>query len=166
MAVPSADAMPLLDSHDLNLLRTNPCNVLVEGAAPATEAVLHLLASHLREPIVSHPADAPLALPRRGTRTLILRDVCALTRDAQRRLVAWLGDACAPPQIISTAARPLFPLVTEGLFDSVLYYRLNVMLLRVGTDATAVPISYGRARRSARQSSDFRASWPPAYAND
>jgi DNA-binding NtrC family response regulator len=32
---------------------------------------------------------------------------------------------------VSTASRRLFAAVERGLFDEVLYYRLNVMLLRL-----------------------------------
>jgi len=141
MTVTSAAAIRLLNSHDLELLSRHECSVLLEGPATATEAVLRLLHSHLGEPIESHQPPASLALPRSETRTLILRNACALTGDAQRGLLAWLGDAAPAPRIISTTERRLFPLVAEGLFDAVLYYRLNMLTLRIGTDSTAVPIS-------------------------
>jgi hypothetical protein len=141
MTVTSAAAIRLLDSLDLELLSTRECSVLLEGPATATEAVLRLLHSHLGEPVEWHQPPAPLALPRSETRTLILRNACALTGDAQRGLLAWLGDAAPAPRIISTTARPLFPLVAEGLFDAVLYYRMNVLMLRVGTGSTGVPMS-------------------------
>jgi hypothetical protein len=130
MTVTSAAAIALLNANDLEVLSRHACSALLEGPATATEAVLRLLHVHLAEPVVSHQVGAPLVLPSE-TRTLILRDPCALTDDAQRRLLAWLRDADAPRRIISTSVRPLFPLVADGRFDAALYYRLNVLLLRV-----------------------------------
>jgi hypothetical protein len=40
-------------------------------------------------------------------------------------------------QIVSTTERRLIALVARGLFDETLYYRLNVMLLRVGSKNAA-----------------------------
>ena len=93
MTVASAADVPLLNSHDLELLSDHTCNVVLEGPATAIDAVLHLLQSHLREPVVSRPSTARLAFPSSETRSLILRDAAALNRDAQRRLLAWIGDA-------------------------------------------------------------------------
>jgi len=36
-------------------------------------------------------------------------------------------------EIITTASCALFPLVEAGVFDAALYYRLNVLLLRVSS---------------------------------
>jgi hypothetical protein len=112
-------------------LSQRPCNVLIEGTVGATDALLRLLQPHIREPIAWHRPGTPLDLPSAETRALILRDAVALSRDEQRRLLAWMGDTGSRTQIISTTARPLFALVGGGLFDAALYYRLNVMLLRV-----------------------------------
>ena len=40
-------------------------------------------------------------------------------------------------QVVATTAHPLFPLIARGLFDEVLYYRLNITLMRI--DATGAP---------------------------
>ena len=40
------------------------------------------------------------------------------------RILAWM-DRHPAIQMISVAARPLYPLVTAGSFRSTLYYRLN-----------------------------------------
>ena len=88
---------------------------------------------------MSRPSTARLEFPSSETRSLILRDAAALNRDAQRRLLAWIGDAGLGTQIISTTERPLFPLVAKGLFDATLYYRLNVVLLRVGPNLRLWP---------------------------
>lgn len=113
------------------ILSEHPCNVLLEGTVTATNAALVLLRSHIREPIVWHSPPATLDLPRRETRALILSDAAALSRDEQRRLLAWIDDAGSRTHVITSSARPLFALVTAGLFDEALYYRLNVLLLRI-----------------------------------
>jgi Sigma-54 interaction domain len=133
MSVATATDGSLLASYrtDSRILTEHPCNMLVEGAVDATDAVLCFLQPHLREAIVWHQSPAPLDLPSGETRALILRHAASLSRDDQRRLLAWMGDAGSRTRIISTTARPLFALVVSGLFDAALYYRLNVMLVRV-----------------------------------
>jgi len=127
----------LLDSHETEwrTLSEHSCNVLIEGAATATDAALRWLLPHTREPIAWHWPHAPLDLPSGETRTLILRNVAGLTGDDQRRLLEWMGDSRSRTRIVSTTARPLFALVAAGLFDTTLYYCLNVMLLRVQSAA-------------------------------
>jgi hypothetical protein len=130
--------MTYINSGDLQLLRRHVFSVLLEGPAAATDAVLRLLQLELA---ASHQAGAPLVLPGDEAHTLVVKDPSALTGEAQRGLLAWLGDANPARRIISTTARPLFPFVTDGRFDATLYYRMNVLLLRVGTDLSAVPIA-------------------------
>jgi hypothetical protein len=110
--------VPLLDSckTELEILRARPHNVLLEGPDDATDAVLRVLWPH-----------------GRPTCALILRDVSTLTADAQEQLFAWLADEGACAQVVSTTQSPLFAFVRDGLFSASLYYRLNVLLLRVGT---------------------------------
>jgi hypothetical protein len=130
-AEPASDAS-FLDSHhtEWKLLHERPCNVLLEGTVGATDAVLRLLLPRSREPIVEHQPPATLNLPTGETGTLILADAAVLSRDEQRRLSAWMGDAGARAQIVTIASCALFPLVEAGVFDAALYYRLNVLLLR------------------------------------
>jgi hypothetical protein len=150
MSVARATDVSLLDRYhtEWRILSEQPYNVLLEGAVTATDAVLGLLQPHIRGPIVWHRPRSPLDLPNGETRALILRDAAALSTADQRRLLAWMGATGSRTQIISTTARPLFALVTAGLFDAALYYRLNLMLLRVGAqyrsglpcdDAESVP---------------------------
>lgn len=67
--------------------------------------------------------------------TLVMEDVAALDAGEQTRLRHWL-DESPRARIVSTASIPLFSQVVRGLFDESLYYRLNVILLRIaaGTD--------------------------------
>jgi Sigma-54 interaction domain len=135
MRAATAPDVSALDSYrtEWRSLSEHPYNVLLEGAATATDAALHLLQPHLRQPIVWQRPHAPLDLSGVEARALVLRDAAALSGDDQRRLLAWIDHTGSRTQIISTTERPLFALVAEGLFDAALYYRLNVMLLRVGS---------------------------------
>lgn len=128
----STDAL-LLHGYqpEWRLLRQQSCNVLLEGTATDTEEVLRRLRPHIREPIVSHQPPATLELPSTETGALIVNDATALNRDEQGRLLAWMDDMGSQTRIISTSPRSLFALVEAGRFDAALYYRLNVMLLRV-----------------------------------
>jgi sigma-54-interacting transcriptional regulator len=131
-AVPATEAS-LVDTYhaEWRLLSEHPFNVLLEGTVTATDAALRRLRRHIREPIVWQQPPAPLDLPSDEAHALILRDAAALSRDEQRRLLEWMGGTGSRTQVISTATRPLFALVAAGLFDAALYYRLNVLLLRV-----------------------------------
>ena len=134
MNAATAIGVSLLDSYqrELRILRAHPHNVLLEGPVDATDAALGLLRPHIREPLLRHVPHGALDLPQRETRGLILRNVSTLTADDQTKLLMWLGDEGAHTQVVSTTDYPLFPLVAHGLFDAALYYRLNVVLLRLG----------------------------------
>ena len=104
-AVPATDA-PALESHhtEWRLLTEQPCNVLLEGSVPHTDTFVRLLLPYIREPIVEHRPPTTLNLPTGETGALIVRDAAALSRDEQRRLLAWIGDAGSRAQIITTAS--------------------------------------------------------------
>jgi hypothetical protein len=125
--------VPLLSSYrtEWTVLRERRHNVLIEGSVRATAAVLLLLQPHIHEPIVTALPGTPLSLPPSDTRTLILRDAAALSSDEQRRLLEWLGGMASRVQLISSAERPLFELVADGRFEPALYYRMNIILLRL-----------------------------------
>ena len=130
-SVAATDA-PVLDGHHIEwqFLSDRPCNVLLEGTAAATDGVLQLLRPLIREPMLW---NAPPAMrhPRNSkTHTLIVKEAADLDGDQQRALLAWMNDAQGS-QIVATSSRTLYPLVEAGLFDASLYYRLNVVLLRI-----------------------------------
>jgi Sigma-54 interaction domain len=122
----TATHVPMLNSckTELEILRARPHNVLLEGPDDATDAVLRVLWPH-----------------GRPTCALILRDVSTLMADAQEQLFAWLADEGACTQVVSTTQSPLFAFVRDGLFSASLYYRLNVLLLRVGTTERNVQLT-------------------------
>jgi len=136
----SATDVSPLDSFECEwkVLRKHRCNVLVEGDGAATNTVLGLLLPYTREAVVWHRPYAPVELPDRATNTFILRNAASLSASDQQRLLDWLGGTGWRTQVISTAESPLFTLVECGLFDAVLYYRLNVMLLRVGVNQSQI----------------------------
>jgi hypothetical protein len=106
-------------------------SVLLEGPEASTAALLLILEPLFRAPVVWKPARAPLELPTGECGALVLQEVAALSSADQARLVEWLDRSSHRSQLISTSAHPLFQRVESGLFDRVLYYRLNVMLLHV-----------------------------------
>jgi Sigma-54 interaction domain len=111
-------------------LRVKRQNVLIEGSCRATNAALSVLQPQMPESVVWSPTRA-FDLPSGDVRTLILKNVAGLSAANQTRLLAWIGGDGSGTQIISTNEHPLFTAVTRGVFEKALYYRLNVMLLRV-----------------------------------
>ncbi len=112
-------------------------NVLIEGPRQAVDSALGLVERSLSGVVVRRHPEEPLDLTlcqfdRGRNRTLILEDVTGLTPDEQARLRQWMDDF-GLPRIISTSSARVFALVERGLFDPALYYRLNVLLVRVGS---------------------------------
>ena len=98
-------------------------SVLIEmsDSAAALEAVGPCLAT----PIVIWNATNPLPVEPVGT--LVVPNVDGLDNDQQHQLMRWLDATSGAPQVISTTAQPLFPLVKRGIFLEALYYRLNTI---------------------------------------
>ena len=69
-------------------------------------------------------------------RTIVVQDVEALDQAQQSALMALVADAGNPDaracRIIATTSVPLFDRVTQGSFDSDLFYRLNRIHIKVG----------------------------------
>ena len=138
IAAPATDVLLSAGYHaEWRLLSEQSCNVLIEGTVGATDAALHLLQPHMQPPIAWQKPTATLELPPDQTRTLILADAAALSRDEQQRLLAWIDDMGSRTRIISTSPHSLFALVDAGCFDPALYYRLNVLLLHVTSPVSA-----------------------------
>jgi hypothetical protein len=128
----ASDGPQDLDQLEWKMLRAHPHSVLLEGPASATDAALRHAQPHFREPIARMRSEGPLELPEDAVRVLILEDAAVLSAADQSRLFDWLDRADSHVQVVSTTERSLFDLVERGVFDSALYYRLNVMLLHVG----------------------------------
>jgi hypothetical protein len=117
---------------DWRIVIGHGCNALIEGAPAATDAAVGLLRSHVREPMVRLDARNPLNLDAVADgRLALVTDAAHLSARDQVRLLGWMGADGARTRIISTTARPLYALVANGRFSADLYYRLNVVLLRV-----------------------------------
>jgi Sigma-54 interaction domain len=110
---------------------TTDHNVLIEGPDAAMEAILLVLEPRLRRPVMRKRSQAPFEAPTGEVGGLILQGVAALRPEDQAGLLAWLDRGGSRARILSTTEQPLFPLVAASLFDAALYYRLNVMLVRV-----------------------------------
>lgn len=109
-------------------------NVLVVGNPEATRIVIDMLRLDLRGPIARWRAGQPLDLPS-PTRaaTLVLENVSRLTTDEQFRVLRWLDDVKGRIRVVSTTNEPLWPRVQVGVFNEVLYYRLNTVFVDMGT---------------------------------
>jgi transcriptional regulator of acetoin/glycerol metabolism len=74
----------------------------------------------------------PLELPAAGrATTLILHDVNQLTIAAQEAVLRWLDLSAGRIWVVSTSTEPLWPQVESGAFSDTLYYRLNIVCVRV-----------------------------------
>lgn len=107
-------------------------NLLLEGPKAATEAVLLELQPHLRAESAGARRHRRLERPD-GEGAVILREVSTLTTSEQSRLLNRLNAAPGRSQLVSTSSEPLFAHVESGLFAEALYYKLNVILMRVGS---------------------------------
>jgi len=114
---------------DLRLARSTRANLLLVGHEPALSNALASVMADNGGAIDIHASTGFLALPapRSGVRTIVLRDVDVLTSLEQHRVLDWLTLAGSHTRVISTAGRPLLPMVREQAFSAALYYRLNVL---------------------------------------
>lgn len=108
-------------------------NILLEGAPAATEAALETLKPYLGQTVAWETPGSRFQLHSRRADTLVVRNAAALSVEEQGRLLGWLNHEKRPQQVVCATHRSLFPLVCSGVFDETLYYRLNVILLRVGS---------------------------------
>ena len=127
------DALAPGYANEWNAILTSRANVLLEGPRYATQAAIALLTPHMTEPILFMRGEAAGEMTSGEIGGVILEDVGELSAEDQERLVGWL-DATGPfTQIIATTTSPLFHHVSRGRFAAALYYRLNVILVTVGT---------------------------------
>jgi hypothetical protein len=140
---------------DCRLARTARVNLLITHTEGFLENLLEWLMPDLEQPLVTRCSGERLVLPQPAcSRTMILRDVGALTLNDQRRLLDWLEQAAGHTQIVSTTPGPLWPRVEAGAFNDILYYRLNTVCM----DATAYSVDAPGAGFPGRTLSFFGAT--------
>jgi len=116
-----------------NAIVTSGASVLLEGPRDATQAAIALLTPHMSEPILSMRGADSCDMTTGEIGGVILEDVGELSAADQERLLGWLSATRRSTQVIATTASPLFHYVSRGRFTEALYYRLNVILVTVGT---------------------------------
>jgi transcriptional regulator of acetoin/glycerol metabolism len=107
--------------------------VLVVGNPEATRIVVDMLRLDLRGPVMRWRTGQPLDLPSPAqAATLVLENVTRLTTDEQFRVLRWLDDVKGKIRVVSTTSDALWPRVQVGVFNEVLYYRLNTVFVDMG----------------------------------
>jgi Sigma-54 interaction domain len=126
--------VPSAPRKDLQVGVLPRTNVLVVGSSEATRIVLDMLRLDLRGPVCRWRPGQSLELPTRGrAATMIFEDLTRLTIDEQVRIVGWLEQVAGHVRVVSTTTVPIWPRVTRGEFNEVLYYRLNTVYVDVGS---------------------------------
>ena len=105
-------------------------NVMLVGAPAAASRMVGALSIDLRRRIVEGRATEPEAWPRDGASTF-LRDIEALSLAQQQHLIEWLDEQPHRTHLIAVVGRSLYPDVKQGRFLDSLFYRLNVLQLRL-----------------------------------
>ena len=118
-------------SWHLDVCFSTRANLMLIGPADITAMLLDIVRLHLEAPAATIRAGEPLTLPRGHVGTLIVHNVCLLSSVEQSRLNEALDDDLAGTQVISTSPLSLMPMVQEGRFLDILYYRLNTIYLDV-----------------------------------
>ena len=116
---------------ELDLARITGANVLFVGAEPQVADFVSLLVPDLNEGVTIRPKWGRLQLPPTSSQIgkVVVWDVGTLIPEGQRKLLEWLDLATGRTQVISIASAPLLMRVEAGVFDSTLYYRLNMICI-------------------------------------
>ena len=109
------------------LLEQGHPNVLICAATPLALVLVATMYLGLRQPVQIQKSWSRTNAPTNGT--LVLDGVDMLDMGEQRELFAWLHATHETVQVVSLTTRPIFPLVTQGLFLDALYYRLNTIFV-------------------------------------
>jgi transcriptional regulator of acetoin/glycerol metabolism len=109
-----------------------PVNILILGAVTSEqrdEALFELRAAHGRD--ASPPQRTmPFTLPRIPTTIVVIEEITDLSTDHQQLLLWWL-ERHREGMVLSFSVNPVFPLVSQGTLSEKLFYRLNMITLRV-----------------------------------
>jgi hypothetical protein len=119
-----------LRSNDWAVFRSAHPHALLIGSEASARAVIARLHQYLRAPLLHwRPRTRTAPPPTAGT--LVIWDVRALDRMQQAQLLAWMDSHIEDGQVISIAPAPVFTLALREEFLDTLYYRLNVLCLRL-----------------------------------
>lgn len=112
-----------------------PLNVLILGdVTPAQRnEALHEFRAASGQDAYRLQGTTPFELPMVPIHHIVIDQVADLSADDQETLVRWL-DLHLDTTILSFANEPLFSLVTDGACSERLFYRLNMVTLRVDDD--------------------------------
>jgi transcriptional regulator of acetoin/glycerol metabolism len=128
MANPASVFTSLTEYDDPLTMRMPPVNVLLTGGHGATREVLASLLREVGGPILAWYPGERLILPRHPrVGTMILHEVGLMKEEDQLRLLSWLETRPRRIQIVSTTSAPLEGRVESGVFNDVLYFRLNTV---------------------------------------
>ena len=128
---------------DLRIFLEAQPHTLLIGDEDLAQSMLATYQRHLVSPIVEWRPPAPLKAPPAGT--LVIWDVDRLNAPLQRACLVWMDRHAAAVQVISVAARTIFPLVQARAFMPELYYRLNTMCLPLTRNAAALTMPIPRS---------------------
>jgi hypothetical protein len=103
-------------------------NLLLIGPDTATRPYLERL---MASPSVRACDSTAPHLPRETVQELVVRDVERLTPVGQEQLVDWLNGPGFHTRIVATSGTSLYPMVERGEFSDALYYRINMIILRL-----------------------------------
>jgi hypothetical protein len=117
---------------DVSALAQHRANTLIIGDPCIVGRVLSAVWPSLKKS-VQWMTGTRLVLPVETGGTLILEEGDGLNGRAQADLMGWLDGRGRSVCLVTTSMRPLYPLVDAGLFLEALYYRLNQMLIEVGS---------------------------------
>jgi hypothetical protein len=149
--IDSTEPMRLRLGGDIDIATRLSSAVLISGtAAAALHLAIKIAAGprddraddvavvHAADSINLHAALTPLAGAAAGRRrAIVVHDVDALDRTQQSMFKAAMADNTRhgpnASRVIATTSVPLFEQVVQGSFDSVLFYRLNIVHIMLDT---------------------------------
>jgi hypothetical protein len=111
---------------------------LTIAVGPGEDMADEVAVVHAADSINLHAALTPTAGAATGRRrAIVVHDVDALDRIQQSMFKAAMLDNTRhgpnASRVIATTSVPLFEQVVQGSFDSVLFYRLNIVHIMLGT---------------------------------
>jgi hypothetical protein len=148
----------VIEAMDLRIFLEAQPHTLLIGSEDLALSILATYQRHLASPIVEWRPPAPLNAPPAGT--LVIWDVDRLKPPQQRDCLAWMDRHAAAVQVISVAARTIFPLVQARAFMPELYYRLNTICLPLTRNAAALTAPIPKNDEHLVSSSSTRSAQP------